>query len=117
MVYHLGTHSYSIDRYYELKPDTEFGRLGPADATAAFRSLLEDSVKLRLRADVTVGTCLSGGLDSSAISGLAAREYHAAAGRKFTGIHAKSLERRSDESAMARIGASFQRFGVDAREL
>ena len=105
MVYHLATHSYSIDRYYELKPDTEFGRLGRADATAAFRSLLEDSVKLRLRADVTVGTCLSGGLDSSAMSGLAAREYHAAAGQKFTGIHAKSVERRSDESAMARIVA------------
>ncbi len=37
------------------------------DAVAEFKSLLIDSVSLRLKADVSVGTCLSGGLDSSSI--------------------------------------------------
>lgn len=41
------------------------------DYEGRFFELLEDSIRLRLRTDVPIGTCLSGGLDSSSIVCLA----------------------------------------------
>ncbi len=41
------------------------------DRVARFRELLTDAVRLRLRNDVETGVCLSGGMDSSAVYGLA----------------------------------------------
>jgi asparagine synthase (glutamine-hydrolysing) len=52
-----------FERYWELEPKAPAG-----DAVQAFRELLFDSVRLRLRSDVSIGTSLSGGLDSSAIA-------------------------------------------------
>ena len=53
-----------LERYWRL----EAASPADADATPRFRELLLDSVRLRLRSDVPVGTALSGGLDSSAIA-------------------------------------------------
>jgi asparagine synthase (glutamine-hydrolysing) len=43
------------------------------EAVEMMRELLLDSIRLRLRSDVPVGTSLSGGVDSSAVVGLSAR--------------------------------------------
>jgi len=51
--------------WYDLKGDSFSGTLN--DAAHEFRRLVEDSVRVHLRADVPVGSCLSGGLDSSTI--------------------------------------------------
>lgn len=55
----------STKAWYELRPRPFAGNLD--DAAREFRDLFEQSLALRLRADVPVGSCLSGGLDSSSI--------------------------------------------------
>jgi asparagine synthase (glutamine-hydrolysing) len=56
----------AIQRYWQLPAQT-FQIRAEAEWVDEFFELLKDSVRLRLRADVPVGTCLSGGLDSSSI--------------------------------------------------
>jgi asparagine synthase (glutamine-hydrolysing) len=58
-------------RYWSLEPGES-----PADPVAAVRETFLDAVRLQLRSDVPVGTCLSGGIDSSAIAVAVAHHGH-----------------------------------------
>ncbi len=53
-------------RWYEI-PASAGLDLSEGEASERFRELFTDSVRMHLRSDVPVGSCLSGGLDSSAI--------------------------------------------------
>jgi asparagine synthase (glutamine-hydrolysing) len=54
-------------QYWGLEKKVGANESNLEDAVAKFRELFTDSVKIRLRADVPLGSSLSGGLDSSAI--------------------------------------------------
>lgn len=66
----------SVRRWYGIiEPGTL--DISEAEAGRRFAELLDESVRMHLRSDVPVGSCLSGGLDSSAIVCLMARELRA----------------------------------------
>jgi asparagine synthase (glutamine-hydrolysing) len=58
-----------VHRFWTL-PTAAHDVPSPREAAARYRALLADAVRLRTRADVPVGTMLSGGLDSTAITAL-----------------------------------------------
>jgi asparagine synthase (glutamine-hydrolysing) len=61
---------FSLKPYWKLAPNLEFGKFDEAEFHSCanqYRELLVDAVKIRLRSDVPVGSCLSGGLDSSSL--------------------------------------------------
>ena len=69
---------FQITRYWDFNyPEAAAakGNKTDADYIAEFRHELEEAVRVRLRADVPVGVYLSGGLDSCAVLGLAARHH------------------------------------------
>lgn len=70
--------------------------------------VLEESIRLRLQADVPVGVYLSGGIDSSALLGFAAR-YASTPVRAFTvGFESTVLDEEADAAKTAEhVGASY----------
>lgn len=83
-------------RWYELPGE----RLHASSTEAAgrFRDLLDDAVRLHLRSDVPVGSCLSGGLDSSSIVCLMAEMLGSSSGgTKVKTVSACYVEKSVDE--------------------
>jgi asparagine synthase (glutamine-hydrolysing) len=58
--------SVRVEKYWDIDLNTKNG-MSESDRTERFLELFQDSVNLQLRSDVKLGTCLSGGLDSSSI--------------------------------------------------
>src|SRR5436190_1709343 len=91
--------------------------LGERNPVARFRELLEESVRLRLMADVPLGMFLSGGIDSSAIAALMARMID----RPLQTFSVAFKERAFNELEYARdvataIGADRHEIVIDDRD-
>lgn len=103
LFFDLATNSFTINRYYELKVNSALENTSLEEAINLYGNELSSAVSLRLRADVPVGTCLSGGLDSSSIATLAAESYTKARGEPFRAITAVSELKENDESSFASL--------------
>jgi len=87
-----GHYMIATDRHVQLSQYWDFNyprandaqpHRSDAECAEEFRQTFEEAVRLRLRADVPVGCYLSGGIDSCAVLGLAAR-HHQGPVRAFT---------------------------------
>jgi asparagine synthase (glutamine-hydrolysing) len=92
--------SVNVRRYWDVvfEPDLEHTS---AYFERRLRDAIEDSIAVHLRADVPVGAYLSGGLDSSAIAGLASERVPG----RMTAFTGRFGEAGYDESDYARLVA------------
>jgi asparagine synthase (glutamine-hydrolysing) len=88
----LKDHQLKIFRWYHLRENLKDPFQHPED----FRTDLSRAIGLRLRSDVPVGVCLSGGLDSSSIVSLLLKDHQKKDLNTFSAVYQKGL--RCDES-------------------
>ncbi len=99
-------------RYWSL-PNTRWRRndISIAESVSGLADVLTDSLEIRLRADVPIAFELSGGMDSSALVGLAAGRL----GRSFTTCTIEFPQAHSNEEPFARLVAQRYQEQIDYR--
>lgn len=84
-------------KWYNLRQQLKTPFKNPGE----FREMFSSSVGLRLRSDVPVGVCLSGGLDSSSIVSVLLKDYDKRDLNTFSAVYGQG--KFGDESAFIRL--------------
>ncbi|HVA24935.1 MAG TPA: asparagine synthase (glutamine-hydrolyzing) [Chloroflexota bacterium] len=102
-----------LSQYWDLElvDEPAGGKVSLEDAVAGVRDVLEQAVRKELISDVPIGVLLSGGVDSSTVAALMARN----AGSKVQSFSIAFEDPSFDESRYARMVA--QHVGTDHHEL
>lgn len=69
LVYNLSSNTVALTNYYSL-PTQIVNSKSDSEIIQSIEEKIVKAIKLRLRSDVEIGSCLSGGLDSSIIAGI-----------------------------------------------
>jgi len=99
----ITTGKMSVEKYYTIPVNTASEAMNSKKIIQYQEEILErliQSVKLRLRADVEVGSCLSGGMDSSSIVGLM---HHLQPTNKIHLFTSTNSDEKIDESKWAKM--------------
>ncbi len=109
LLYHTINNEINIDikPYWDIDKVNSHPNISEADAIEKFTALLTTSVKRRLRSDVTIGSSLSGGLDSSAIVAIINQQLNQSVRQKTFSATFPGFEK--DESAyIKQVVAAFK---------
>ena len=98
---------YESKRFYNIKIDSTLTSSNEGTLSEQFMELFKDSIKLRLRSDVEIGSCISGGMDSTSIASLASEQLHAENNR-FRGVNFFYKGKTYDEREYVRLFAHEQ---------
>ena len=101
----------SVTRYWDCNTIQTDNSLTETDAVARLRELLDESVRLRLMADVPLGMFLSGGVDSTIIAARMAKMVD----RPIATFSVAFQEREANELYYARLAAKHA--GADQHEI
>ncbi len=101
LVYNLSTHVFKTTKYYAL-PQKSLNLKSDNELIHAIEEKLVNAIKLRLRSDVEIGSCLSGGLDSSIIAGIVKHLQPGKQMKLFTAVFPNEV---FDETGYAKLAA------------
>lgn len=127
LVYQLASHQLSVETYFstnELLSNKNY-HLDESTLIEKIKEALEKSVKLRLRSDVEVGTCLSGGIDSSVLSALIAKQTNKPVycftsvfrNKSFNEEHYADVLANSIQAKHVKIEPSIELFKLEVKDL